>query len=50
MNPHKLPEEYLAVLDKEGLNRAVCDYLSGMSDRYAISLFETLFIPKSWSI
>lgn len=50
MNPHKLPEEYQRILDNEGLHRAVCDYLSGMSDRYATGLFENLFIPKSWSL
>ena len=30
--------------------RVVCDYLSGMTDRYAISVFESLFIPETFSI
>ena len=28
--------------------RAVCDYLSSMTDRYAVDLYTSLFIPKSW--
>ena len=30
------------------MDRAVCDYISGMSDSYAIDLYTELFIPKSW--
>jgi dGTPase len=26
----------------------VCDYIAGMSDRYAIDMFEQLFVPKAW--
>jgi len=28
--------------------RAVCDFLAGMTDRYAVRLFETLFVPRPW--
>lgn len=49
-NPERLADEYRAVLEDEGAERAACDYISGMSDRYAVSLFESLFIPKSWSV
>jgi dGTPase len=27
---------------------AAKDFLAGMTDRYAVSLYEQLFIPKSW--
>jgi dGTPase len=47
---HELPEEYLRILEREGELRAVCDYISGMSDRYCIAVFENLFVPKSWSV
>ena len=47
-NTHKLPEEYRLILEREGELRAVCDYISGMSDRYCISVYENLFIPRSW--
>jgi len=28
----------------------VCDFIVGMTDRYAIRLFEEIYIPKPWSI
>ncbi len=40
--------EYLAIAEKEDVHRAVCDYISGMSDGYAVDLYQELFIPKSW--
>jgi dGTPase len=46
----KLPKGYLRLLDKDGTERVVCDYLSGMTDRYAIGVFENLFIPTTFSI
>ena len=36
------------VLDTEGLDAAARDFLAGMTDRYAVSLYEQLFIPKPW--
>jgi dGTP triphosphohydrolase len=27
----------------------VCDYVSGMTDRYAMQAFEALFVPRIWS-
>lgn len=47
-HPGRLPEEYRQICGQEGEARAACDYISGMSDRYAVSLFEELFIPRSW--
>lgn len=46
----KLPERYLRLLEKDGKERVVCDYISGMTDRYAIGVFENLFIPSTFSI
>lgn len=44
------PEEFLdrRILEKEGLDVAARDFLAGMTDRYAVNLFEQLFIPKPW--
>jgi dGTPase len=44
------PEEFLDLrtVEHEGLDVAARDFLAGMTDRYAISLFERLFIPKPW--
>jgi dGTPase len=46
------PEPHLdkATIDAEGLDVAVRDFLAGMTDRYAVALFEDLFVPKSWSV
>ena len=49
-NFDKLPKTYLRHLEKDGKERVVCDYLSGMTDRYAIGVFENLFIPSTFSI
>ena len=35
-------------IEKEGLDVAVKDFLAGMTDRYAVNLYEQLFIPKPW--
>lgn len=45
----QLPEEYCKIALKDGVERAVCDYIAGMTDHYAISRYEQLFIPKSWA-
>ena len=46
----KLPARYLRFLEEDGKERVVCDYLSGMTDRYAIGVFENIFIPTTFSI
>lgn len=46
----KLPEPYHTLLDEYDKDRVVCDYLSGMTDRYAITVFENLFIPTNISL
>lgn len=49
-NPHLLPEEYYVRCEKTSKERVVCDFIAGMTDRYAISQFEKLFIPRSFSV
>lgn len=46
----ELPKNYLVNLERDGKERTVCDYISGMTDRYAITAFERLFIPATFSI
>ena len=48
----QLPEEYLSMMDNwlEKKERVVCDYIAGMSDRYAIDKFEELFVPRAWKV
>ncbi len=43
-----LPEENIVVAHTEGPERAVCDYISGMTDHYAVETFTRLFVPGSW--
>lgn len=47
-HPEKLPEEYIKILRRFDCDRAVCDYISGMSDGYAVDLFNELFVPHFW--
>jgi dGTPase len=49
---HQRPEQFLdqATIEAEGLDAAARDFLAGMTDRYAVSLFEDLFVPRSWSV
>lgn len=47
-DPGAMPVFYADIVQKDGAERAVADYISGMSDEYAVYQFEELFIPKSW--
>jgi dGTPase len=44
------PDEFLdrRIIEQEGLDVAARDFLAGMTDRFAVSLYERLFIPKPW--
>lgn len=46
----KLPAAYRRLADRSTKEQIVCDYLSGMTDRYAIGVFESLFIPETFSL
>ncbi len=48
-NPERLPAEFVPTIEEEGVKRAVCDYISGMTDRYAVSTFNEVFVPESWA-
>ena len=48
-HPELLDDEFRITLENEGKERAVADFIAGMSDIYAISTYEHLFVPKSWS-
>ena len=48
-NPETMPGEYKSIAEAEGIERAVCDYISGMTDRYAINTYKNLFIPEGWN-
>ena len=46
------PGPYLdpATIGHEGIDVAAKDFLAGMTDRYAVALFQELYVPKSWSV
>lgn len=46
-----LPGYLLELMDKgEPRDRIVCDYISAMTDRFAIARYEKIYIPKSWNV
>ena len=44
----KMPALYYRNIERDGKERCVCDYVAGMSDRYAVELYQNLFVPKVW--
>ena len=46
-NTLELPEEFKKQLLSMGNERVICDYIAGMTDRYAINKFQELFIPEA---
>jgi len=49
-SPGELPEFYRRMSAQDGRSRAVSDYVSGMTDKYAIHTYEKLFIPDAWQV
>ena len=47
-HPDAMPELYRRDVEVETVERCVCDFLSGMTDRYAIEVYSDLYIPKVW--
>lgn len=48
--PEKLPPEFSVIIQEEGVERAVADYIAGMTDHYAIMAYSDIYIPKSWRL
>lgn len=48
-NPSKLPESFRPP-DEAELPYFICDYIAGMTDRFALNTFEELFVPKRWMV
>ena len=49
-NPNLIPDKIRAASCSDDTMVIVRDYIAGMTDRYAVSLFEDIFVPKSWNI
>lgn len=47
--PEDLPKTYISLLKEYPREQAVCDYLSSMTDRYAVYMFNSIFVPRGWT-
>lgn len=47
-NPDKMPHYKSSIRNQEEVERLACDYIAGMTDRYAVSTFIDVFVPLSW--
>ena len=49
-HPDALPADFHPQLGIEGIERTVCDYIAGMTDKYAVNKFSEIFVPAAWSV
>ena len=49
-NPDALPDDFQPQMSFDGLERTVCDYIAGMTDKYAVDKFTELFTPMGWRV
>ena len=49
-HPAAMPQEHIEMLYLYGSEEVVKDYIAGMTDRYAISTYKSLFVPKGWKL
>ena len=47
--PEDLPPQFKTIADRDGAQIAACDFIAGMTDRYAVRIFNELYVPKAWS-
>jgi dGTPase len=49
-DPRRLPAEYRPPERADPPERQVADYVASMTDRFAVELFQRLFVPRYWSV
>ena len=49
-HPERMPREMQVIAEREGRERAAVDYISGMTDGYAMEKFGEIFIPFAWTV
>jgi dGTPase len=49
-HPDDLPDEWRVNARNEPNERRVADYIAGMTDRYAIQVFERCYVPGPWAV
>ena len=49
--PEEMGQEFLSFITEKGesVERVVCDYISGMTDQYAMAKYDEIFVPRLWS-
>lgn len=47
-HPEQMPNFYREIAEAESPARGACDYIAGMSDRYAKNAYMNLFVPRAW--
>ncbi len=47
-DPRKLPNERKSKISEYGVQEVVKDHIAGMTDRYAVNLFKSIYLPKFW--
>ena len=43
------PREYFGDVDENAVDQLALDFIAGMTDRYALNLYASLFLPKPWA-
>ena len=49
-HPETIPADFQPQLSLDGMERTVCDYIAGMTDKYAVDKFSEIFIPMGWHV
>ena len=49
-NPDRLPVDFQPQISMDGMRRTICDYIAGMTDKFAVDKYTELFIPMGWHI
>ena len=49
-HPEAIPADFQPQLSLDGMERTVCDYIAGMTDKYAVDKFSEIFIPMGWHV
>lgn len=47
-NPELIPQDMAKLIVSYDIHRVACDYIAGMTDRYAVKRFNDIFVPASW--
>jgi dGTPase len=47
-HPDRLPAEQQQMLPRDGAEEVVKDHIANMTDRYAINMYTSIFVPEGW--